>query len=102
MKSLLSKIAGRLSGMNEEDLTTAEGQIVKLLVKAGYVERVDKGDYIDFDCTDFDGDPEPVVESKFVQKVVVIDPDTNLPVEVEIRKMSSGPIIGLDCEVWRR
>ena len=76
MKSLLSKIAGRLSGMNEEDLTTAEGQIIKLLVKAGYLQRVDQGDYIDFDCTDFDGDPEPVVESQLVQRVTVVDPDT--------------------------
>jgi hypothetical protein len=96
MKSLLSKIAGRLSGMNEEDLTTAEGQIVKLLVKAGYLERVDQGDYIDYDCAGFDGDPEPVIESQFVQKVTVVDPDTRLDVEVEIRKMATGPMIGLD------
>ncbi|MCI0421511.1 MAG: hypothetical protein L0312_20180 [Acidobacteria bacterium] len=36
------------------------------------------------------------VKTKFVVKVTVIDPDTNLPVEVEIRKMETGGMIGID------
>lgn len=35
-------------------------------------------------------------QSTPVQTVTVIDPDTNLPVEVEIRKLASGAIVGFD------
>lgn len=36
------------------------------------------------------------VQSKHVQTVTINDPDTGLPVEVEIRKLETGPMIGLD------
>ncbi len=36
------------------------------------------------------------IATKFVAKVVVLDPDTDLEVEVEIRKMETGPMVGLD------
>lgn len=36
------------------------------------------------------------IGSKFVQVLTVIDPDTKLPVELEIRKMETGPLVGLD------
>lgn len=34
--------------------------------------------------------------SKHVRTLHVIDPDTQLPVEVEIRKLDSGAMVGLD------
>jgi hypothetical protein len=37
-----------------------------------------------------------MVNSKFVAVVSVTDPDTNLPVEIEIRKLETGAMIGLD------
>lgn len=37
-----------------------------------------------------------LLKSKFVATITVIDPDTNLPVEVEIRKLENGPMLGLD------
>lgn len=37
-----------------------------------------------------------MLSSKYVATVTVIDPDTNAPVEVEIRKLETGPMIGLD------
>lgn len=36
------------------------------------------------------------IESKFVTTVEVIDPDSGLPVEIEIRKMENGPMVGFD------
>jgi hypothetical protein len=36
------------------------------------------------------------IATKFVALVTVIDPDTGYPVEVEIRKMANGPMVGLD------
>lgn len=38
---------------------------------------------------------EPI-KTKFVQSVTVIDPDSKQPVEVEIRKLESGGIVGID------
>lgn len=37
-----------------------------------------------------------MIGTKFVRTVSVVDPDTNLPVEVEIRKMETGGMVGLD------
>jgi hypothetical protein len=37
------------------------------------------------------------IKSKFVRVVTVTDPDTNLPVEVEIRKLASGGMVGIDA-----
>lgn len=37
-----------------------------------------------------------MIGTKFVKQIVVIDPDTNLPVEIEIRKMETGPMVGID------
>ena len=37
-----------------------------------------------------------MIKSKFVTVVEVIDPDTNAPVEVEIRKLETGGMIGID------
>ena len=34
--------------------------------------------------------------SKFIKMVTVIDPDTKLPCEVEIRKLDNGALVGLD------
>ena len=36
------------------------------------------------------------IGSKHVCVVTVTDPDTHLPVEVEIRKMETGPMVGFD------
>jgi hypothetical protein len=36
------------------------------------------------------------VKSKFVQSVVVIDPDTFNPVTVEIHKLETGGMVGID------
>lgn len=40
--------------------------------------------------------PMKMIPSKFVATITVIDPDTKLPVEVEIRKLEGGPMVGLD------
>jgi hypothetical protein len=40
-------------------------------------------------------DQEPI-KTKFVQTVTVIDPDSNLPVELEVRKLGSGGMVGID------
>lgn len=40
--------------------------------------------------------PVKTLESTFVTTVTVLDPDTKLPVEVEIRKLESGEMVGLD------
>lgn len=37
------------------------------------------------------------IDSVYVQTVTVIDPDTQLPVDVEIRKMTTGPMVGFDA-----
>ena len=37
-----------------------------------------------------------MIESKFVKVIEVIDPDTNAPIEIEIRKLDTGAMIGLD------
>lgn len=37
------------------------------------------------------------IKAKFCWNVVVIDPDSNLPVEVDIYKMESGGMVGLDA-----
>jgi hypothetical protein len=36
------------------------------------------------------------IRSQFVTKVTVIDPDSGGPVEIEIRKLESGPMVGID------
>lgn len=36
------------------------------------------------------------IKTKFVTIVTVTDPDTNLPVEVEIRKLETGSMVGID------
>lgn len=38
----------------------------------------------------------PLMTSKFVTVVTVTDPDTGGAVEVEIRKLESGALVGLD------
>lgn len=38
---------------------------------------------------------EPI-KTRFVQTVTVIDPDSNLPVELEVRKLESGGVVGID------
>lgn len=96
MRSLVNKIAGRLSGINRDDLTTAEKQIVAILLKSGHLEEIGEGDFIDQDHSDFKGDPEPVIPSKYVRAITVQDGDTGLDVVVEIRKMESGPMVGFD------
>jgi len=35
--------------------------------------------------------------SKFIKVVTVTDPDTKLPVEIEIRKLDSGAMVGIDA-----
>lgn len=37
-----------------------------------------------------------MIASRFVSNITVIDPDTRLPVEIEIRKLATGGMIGLD------
>lgn len=96
MRTLVNRIAGRLSGTNRDDLTTAEKQIVNMLVESGHLEAVGYGDFIDQDHSDFKGDPEPSISSKFVKTITVQDVDTGLDVEVEIRKMETGLTVGFD------
>jgi len=36
------------------------------------------------------------IPTSHVTTVTVIDPDSNLPVDVEIRKMATGPMVGID------
>lgn len=41
--------------------------------------------------------PPPVpIATKYVQTVTVIDPDSHLEVEVEIRKLETGAMVGID------
>jgi hypothetical protein len=40
--------------------------------------------------------PQPTVKTKYVTAVVVKDPDTSLDVELEIRKLEGGGMVGLD------
>ena len=42
------------------------------------------------------GQTMKTVESQFVKTFEVTDPDTHLPVEVEIRKLESGEMVGFD------
>lgn len=49
MKSLIERIAMRLSGMNYDDCTTAERQIADLLIEAGHLQKDDNGDLRDKD-----------------------------------------------------
>jgi predicted MarR family transcription regulator len=42
MKELLKRIASQVSCMNVEDMTTAEINIAKMLVKAGLLETKEK------------------------------------------------------------
>lgn len=44
---LVTKIAGRLSGIHWDDLTTAERQIAQLLVKSGHLVKDDQGNLLD-------------------------------------------------------
>lgn len=37
-----------------------------------------------------------MIKSKFVKIISVIDPDSNLPVEIEIRKLETGAMVGID------
>ena len=96
MKSLVNKIAGRLSGINRDDLSTAEKHIVALLLKSGHLEEIGEGDFIDQDHSDFKGDPETMIPSKYVRSIAVSDVDTGRDVMVEIRKMESGYMVGFD------
>lgn len=48
-KTLVQKIAGRLSGIHKDDLTTAERQITDLLVKDGVLMYDDQGNVVDQD-----------------------------------------------------
>lgn len=42
-------------------------------------------------------DTPPIVEpTKYVGEVTVVDPDTNMPVELEVRKLASGGMVGID------
>jgi hypothetical protein len=36
------------------------------------------------------------MKTKFVTIVTVTDPDTNMPIEVEIRKLENGLMVGID------
>jgi hypothetical protein len=36
------------------------------------------------------------MKTKYVATVTVTDPDTNLPVDVEIRKLENGLMVGID------
>lgn len=37
-----------------------------------------------------------MIQTKYVTTVTVTDPDSGLPVEVEIRKLETGPMVGID------
>ena len=37
MNDILSRVAGRLTGIEKEDLTTAESQIAGILIREGYL-----------------------------------------------------------------
>ena len=37
-----------------------------------------------------------MIKTKFVKVIEVIDPDTFNPINVEIRKMETGPMVGID------
>ena len=36
------------------------------------------------------------MKTKYVTSITILDPDSNLPVELEIRKLESGPLVGID------
>lgn len=42
------------------------------------------------------GEPRGAIKTKFVTVIVVTDPETKQPVEIEIRKMATGPMVGID------
>jgi len=37
-----------------------------------------------------------MIKTKFVSHVTVTDPDSGLPVELEIRKLETGAMVGID------
>ena len=37
-----------------------------------------------------------MIKSKFVQVIDVVDPDTGVIVEIEIRKLATGAMVGID------
>lgn len=41
---LIRTVAGRLAGIYREDMTTAESQIVDLLIGGGYLREVENGE----------------------------------------------------------
>lgn len=41
-----------------------------------------------------------MLSSKFVSRITVIDPDTNMPVDIEIHKLESGGMIGIDASFF--
>lgn len=46
---LLKKIAGRLSGIHQDDFSTAERQIARLLADNGFLHIDDQGNVLDAD-----------------------------------------------------
>ena len=57
---LLKKIAGRLSGIHEDDLTTAERQITDLLLDNDILHKDDQGNLLDEDAVRSVPDDRPI------------------------------------------
>lgn len=47
-------------------------------------------------CKQQTGEPPAAIKSTFVQVILVTDPDTKGEVELEIRKLASGAMLGID------
>lgn len=73
----------------------------------------DQAMYACFACTrdmpeDFDADAPPAppilppVKSKAVKVITVTDPDTGLPCDLEIRKLATGELVGVDAAYTER
>lgn len=74
---------------------------VKKMTDIGPLMRGQYPDEKNWRAVEFTSDGEFVafqqrIATKFVQQVTVTDPDTMLPVTVEIRKMATGAMVGLD------
>ena len=96
MKSLITRIAGRLAGNHADVLSTAERQIAELLLESGHLSKDEHGNLLDENCDGFSGH-NFAIESTHVETVTVFDLVEDHEVEVEIRRLETGPMVGLDA-----
>lgn len=107
-------IEQRLDSAPPNDPSHVFSSIVTLVNVIDNVNHTpDQAMYACFACTrdmpeDFDADAPPAppilppVKSKAVKVITVTDPDTGLPCDLEIRKLATGELVGVDAAYTER